>query len=179
MDDKESFKKDQEAYRLRILQEKYKPYLSRQGKGRGGIFTTTTRGNLLGINVKGRKIRDKTYDFRFDVRNTVRTALVDLQLFIETANDKDIDEVINRDTLEPILEALLDHDHEPNSTRTIISYLLIETGLHYLSRMNRNYITQNQQRIIDDAIELSKQLTAFLLPETERNLFSWSEGRKL
>jgi hypothetical protein len=62
--------------------EEYKSHLNRKG----GIFTAKTRGNLLGISTKGRKSRYKDYDFCYDVRNQVKAALVDLKLFLETAN---------------------------------------------------------------------------------------------
>jgi hypothetical protein len=166
LSDEELFKKDQRAYWLRRLREKYKPYLTRQGRGKGGIFTTTMRGNLLGIAVKGRKKRDNTYDFRYDVRNTVRTALVDLELFIETANQKDVDIVINEENLSSLVHALLNRSAQ-GFERAIIAQMLAECSLEYLVRKSK-YVTKSQKQIMEDAIETSKQLTLLLIPENER-----------
>ena len=38
---------------------------------------------------QGRKIRAKDYDFRYDVKNQVKAALVDLELFLEAADTDD------------------------------------------------------------------------------------------
>jgi hypothetical protein len=168
--DEELHKKDPEAYWLRRLKEKYEPYLSRQDKGKGGIFSTTTRGHLLGITVKGRKIRGKTYDFRYDVRKTVRTALVDLQLFIETASEKDLNEVLNRETLQGVVFALLcppRYRSIESGSRAKLAYLFVESGLNYFTE-NSKYIIENQKRLMKDAIDSSRQLTLLEVPEEER-----------
>lgn len=181
MDDKKSkereelelFEKDQEAYWLRRLQEKYQKLYQHQNYARkGGFFVTKRRKQLLGIF--GKTARDrKKYNFWYDVRETVKTALVDLQLFIETANDADVNIVLNRETFGEIISALLPYHSEENGLRAKLAQMLAESGLEYLRHQSK-YVTKSQWQIFDDAIEASKQLTILLLPEKEKGSFSWN-----
>jgi hypothetical protein len=174
MSDEELFKKNHKAYWLRRLQEKYKPYLARKNKRTGGIFTSTTCGNLLGLTVKGRKKRVKTYDFWYDARKSVKTALTDLQLFIETEDVRgrdDVDKVLNRETLANFVEVLLNpprYRSGGRSSRAKLAQLFVEYGLNYFREESR-YITKSQMEIMEHAIDASRQLTLLEVPEKERD----------
>jgi hypothetical protein len=157
---------------LKRTQEKYLQLYEKadhQGyNAQGGIFTKKKRQQLLGLY--GQSGRDRTkYDFWYNTRKYVETALIDLRLFIETSDKDDVNKVITEKALDPIFRELLNtHVYEPDSTRAKIAQSLIDIGFRYLQWMNRNIITDNQKQIIFDANQLSKQLTAFLLPESER-----------
>lgn len=90
---------------------------------------------------------------------------------METANDKDLNQVINLDTLRPLVDFILTTGTKPNSEKAKIAQLFVETGFYYLQYNNRTFVTSSQEREIDDAINLSKQFTALLLPEPERRYY--------
>jgi len=157
------------------LVEKYKLHLNRKG----GIFTTKTRGNLLGISVKGRKIRDQNYDFRYDLRNQVKTALVDLELFLEAADVDDVDEIITKETLKPVVKALL-----PNNVASLmiaeIAQMFIEASFEYLTTayMDINYPLLYDE-IVKKALELSDLLVGqYAAIPYRRDSIYIKEGKK-
>jgi len=156
----------------KLLQDKFRRlYKHPDFGGRGGFFRTSKRKQLLGLSRKTG--RDRTMaDFRYKVREQVKTALIDLQLFIQTAGDKDIDMVLNRETLEPILDVLfyrsVQESPKQGAEKAKIAQLLVKYGLEYLRKSTTLVITSSQQRMVDDAIDLSKQLAVLLLPENER-----------
>jgi hypothetical protein len=156
--------------RQKRYQELYKhPNYARSG----GVFRPKKRKQLLGIY--GKAGRDRTnYNFWYDVREMVKTALIDLQLFMETANQKDVDAVINQESLNGFVNTLFDHSAQ-GFERAIVAQMFVECGLQYL-RSKSKFITKNQNQILDDSIETSKQLTLFLIPENQRNKvkFFWT-----
>ena len=157
----------------KLLQDKFRRlYKHPDFGGRGGFFRTSKRKQLLGLSRKTG--RDRTMaDFRYKVREQVKTALIDLQLFIQTADEKDVEMVLNRESLELVIRALLFHYslQEPpkqGTEKAKIAQLLIEVGFEYLRKSTIQVTTSSQQRMVDDAIDLSKQLAVLLLPESER-----------
>lgn len=167
MDDKES--------RIKFLQDKYRRLYNHPEYARsGGFFRTKRRKQLLDISGKSGRDRSKS-DFWYDVRETVKTALIDLELFIDTARDKDLNAVLTKDSLNGIVSALL-FPGEQNSTKSRIAYLFVRFGLQYL-RDSTKYLTKKQKKEINDAIELSQQLTMLHLSDSERPSFYYSGGR--
>jgi len=157
----------------KLLQDEFRRlYKHSDFGGRGGFFRTSKRKQLLGL--KGKTGRDRTKaDFRYKVRETVKTALIDLQLFIQTAGDKDVDMVLNREALEPVIRALLfptsvQEPPKQGYEQAKIAQLLVEVGFEYLRKSTVMVSTSSQERKIDNCIRLSKQLTLLLLPENER-----------
>jgi hypothetical protein len=162
------------AERLPFLQKKYKQRYEHPDYARqGGFLKTKKRKQLLGIFGQAGRDRKK-YDFWHDVRQTVKTALIDLELFIETADDNDVNTAVNKETLGEVILALL-YNAKADSARARIAQLCAEHGLRYLRDISK-YITQSQKRTIEDAIGLSKQLTILLLPDKERDDFFYSGG---
>lgn len=138
---------------------------------KGGLFTAPTRKRLLHIKRKAGRDR-KNANFWYDVRETTKTGLIDLQLFLETADDKNVHRVLNRETLKPILDVLFYRSvQEPpkqGAEKAKIAQLLVKYGLEYLQKSTTLVTTSSQQRMVDDAIDLSKQLAVLLLPESDR-----------
>jgi hypothetical protein len=158
----------EENRRKRKLIAKFSPYL----KNDGGIFTFRKRGQLLGMEgLPGRKKTGKNEktaenEFWYNTRRYVKNALIDLRLFVEVAGRKNVNQVITRDSLKPIVEALLWYpivDHaEPNVNLAEIAQLLIEEGFGYLCGMfqfdSEHSISSSMRRTIADAIDGSKHL---------------------
>ena len=140
------------------MREKYRPFIDRDG----GIFTASKRRRLLRYSPGRRGYSEEDATFRYDVRRFVKQALVDLELFIEVADKKDMDKVLNSETLRPIVEALLWHpvveQAEPDLTRAEIAQSFIQAGFDYLSSMKIHEIPSLHQRVISEAIELSHLL---------------------
>lgn len=101
-----------------------------------------------------------------DRRNAVERALIDLRLFVEVAGRKNVNQVITRDSLKPIVEVLLWYPivdrTEPNVNLAEIAQMLIEEGFGYLRGMfqfgSEHSISSSMQRTIADAIDGSKHL---------------------
>jgi hypothetical protein len=136
-----------------------------------GIFTTKTRKRLSGtLGLSGRDRTKK--DFWFDRRKEVKAALVDLQLFIEAADEDQANQVINRDALEPIVSALFQEPAalglvDPSQKlehpqlyleRAKIAQLFIQRGFEYLGNMNLSVMTLSHKRTFDEALDLGEFL---------------------
>jgi hypothetical protein len=161
MDDKTEVQKLREKYGQKYVK------IDKAGFNASGLFVEATRNKLLELKDS---IGVRQYRFWHKNRKRVKTALIDLQLFIETASEDDIDKVINRENMYSILNALLQRSYpvKPDSTKSKLAQLFIETGFSYLRHVNRDFVSDLQHRSIDDAIQLSKQLTLLTLPEDER-----------
>lgn len=101
----------------------------------GGIFWGKTRERIMtkrGLSGRSRAINT----FWYRQRENVKTALIDLQLFIEMAGKDQVNQVVTRETLKPVVEALLSKPIEDRAkaelTRAEIAQLFIETGFNYL-----------------------------------------------
>lgn len=140
------------------LLAKFKPFIARAG---GGIFTRITRERLLGIRVESGRDRTKN-DFWYDVRNKVKNALVDLELFIQTASKSQVVRVITKETFEPVVEALLRdtfyQNPKPDANKAEIACMLIQQSFDYLKANAGKSITLSHERSINEAIDLSRYL---------------------
>jgi len=165
---------EMEHHWMEVRQKKYRDLYGNEKCSRsGGIFGWKRRQQLLGLVGKsgGRGgvkegERNTIYDFWYRVRETVKTALIDLQLFIETASDKDANLVLNKDSLESLVHALL-YQPKEDTMKVKIAQMFAEQGLGYL-RHKSQFITQSQMDSIDETIEMTKQLTVMELPENQR-----------
>jgi hypothetical protein len=163
---------------LKYLQKKYRRlYKTSDYYARGGLFNRKKRQQLLGLYGKSGRDRKK-YDFWQDIRDYVRSGLIDFQLFNDASDDKDVDMVLNRESLKPVLHALLFPEslQEPpkkGTEKVKIAQLLVEIGLDYLGRMTNPLIPSMTTRV-ENAIDLSKELALMLLPENERESIIWS-----
>jgi hypothetical protein len=171
MDDKQEFQKHfQEQYRQLY---KHPDYFSK-----GGIFKKKRRKQLLGIlgkSGRNRPLEGKSKNsFWYDVRETVRNGLIDLQLFVETADDKNVNSVMNKETLSPLVYAFLNHsrlyhNNKEDSSKAKVAQMLVEYGLDYLK--NSKYVYPNQRQAINETIDLSKQITILFLTDKEKDSF--------
>jgi hypothetical protein len=127
----------------------------------GGIFTNSTRQKLFtkkGISGRGRT--KNTFWYR--QRENVRTALVDLQLFIELSGKSDIDQVITKDSLKPIIGSLLlgvaVFNESPDKNKAEVAEMLIRLGFDYFEQKAGENITLSHQRTVNEATDLSYYL---------------------
>ena len=116
----------------------------------GGIFDWKTRHRLLGFT---RKVgRDKkNANFWYDVRETVKTALIDLQLFIETAEDENVAKVLTKETMEAIVQALFTAQNRNNprliAHKVKIARFFAESGLEYLLQNSKSRTEEQLQQL--------------------------------
>lgn len=86
-------------YRRKLSKEDHKNIVRKYKQHRdanGGIFVSRTRRRLLGIkDEKSGLFREDTSDFWLDVRSNVKTALTDLQLICEVANQDQLKEMFS------------------------------------------------------------------------------------
>lgn len=88
-----------------------------------------------------------------------------------------MNEVINEKTLHTIVHALFwsksqDSTEVPDSTSAEIANLFIYRGFEYLRLMNQRTddLTDIQDRIINDALQVSGQLTKVIVRSTNTNI---------
>lgn len=175
---------DIERNRIEHRQKKYRELYGYDFSGTG-IFVKKKRKQLLSIEAKsGGKTSSKNdrerktiANFWYDVRENAKTGLIDLQLFAETVSDKDSNQVLNVDTLTPVIDAFLDRN-KTDSARAMVAYMLIERSYQYLSALSHSYLMPAQERQIEDAINLAKQLTLLVLPQDKRGSFLLNGGRQ-
>jgi hypothetical protein len=166
----------------KYLQEKYAQlYKHPDYYSNGGIFKKKKRKQLLGFLRKTGRDRpletlqgSKKASFWYDTRESVRNGLIDLQLFIETADDKNINRVINEESLAPIVQSIftpfkLHYNLNDDGTKAKIALMLAENGLRYLSSLK--WVAGGQRKAIDEIIGLSKLIAVSQLPENERDAF--------
>ena len=129
-------------------------------KGEGGIFTRKTRQRLTGVLGLSGRNRTKN-DFWYDQREKVKRALIDLELFIRCADKDQVNQVLTRDTLLPIVVWLFMKPTvaEPDVIRSDIADLFIHNSFSYL-RNQIPHMTLSHDRTIREATDLS---TYFLL----------------
>jgi len=161
MDNKTEVLKLREKYRQQYVN------LDKTGFNASGLFVEATRNKLLDMKDSS---GGRQYRFWHKNRKRIKTALIDLQLFLEIANEKNVNQVFNEETLQPFVGALL-YRYKYNSTKSKIAQLFIEIGFSYLYHANRGVLTPSQRRAIEDASSLSKQLTFLTLPEEEREKY--------
>jgi len=144
--------KDHEKKRLL---HKYQEHLERAP---GGIFTKQTRERLLGL---ARPYGGGTTLSNFWNRTTtyVENALVDLALFIETAEMEKVDEAITTESLRPIFNALLWAGVFKNRNRAEIAQLFIQEGFQFLQGSLLKELSEIHKRSILEAIDLSRILS--------------------
>jgi hypothetical protein len=100
----------------KLLLAKYKNHRDQHG----GIFTPTTRRRLMGVKeANAKELKPDTADFWYDVKNTVRNGLSDMQLVSEITDNerqeelfgvvkpKDTDENLARASLADVLRTIL------------------------------------------------------------------------
>lgn len=159
--------------------DRYKPYVATADSG---IFGKEARKKILGMRriwggrggEKGDKgkIRADINTFWYRTRNQVKTALKDLELFIEFADEKNVNQAVTVETLEPVVNSLLRTPifdvHPPAPNRAEIARLFIDAGLDYLREKKPKHITGSHQETIEQAIDLVNYLVEMFKPEEER-----------
>jgi len=140
---------------------------------KGGIFTQSKRKKIMGT--KGIAGRDsKKADFWQDVRDHVRAALLDLQLFLTFASDSDINLVMTIENLYPIIHGLIPTRGVARVQRELrkaeIAHAFIDKGFHYLYYASTPAsITLSHKRTVNEALDLANYLSQSFKPEKERD----------
>jgi hypothetical protein len=88
---------------------------------------------------------------------------MDLELFIETADKNQLDQVLTRESLEPVIASLFQgfiaySETEPDRNRADIADMLILLGFRYLKEKTKSGITLSHERTISEAVDLSDYL---------------------
>jgi hypothetical protein len=141
----------------------------------GGIFTKPTGKKLLGLKeIPGKDI--KKSKFWCQQREKTRAALVDLEVFLETAGEENISQVFTNESLEPIIVALLfnsmtlDKTIDPGNKRNNadIARMLIKWAFESLSEMAPDLMTLPHQQAKEAAIDLANFLAESFKPKNEQ-----------
>jgi hypothetical protein len=135
--------------------------------GGGGIFRSKARKRLVGLLPVSGRNRTKN-QFWYDQRERVKRALMDLELFILCAEPASKEQVINDETIKPILQALLDssQDTEFNKIKAEIAYNMVYLGFSYLRDIEYEDLTLSYERTIEEAIDLADYLSK-IIPVSE------------
>ena len=162
---------DEDKYKAKI--DKYKRYVA---TACSGIFSGKTRKKLVGEKrIWGGKEGNKKTDvntFWYRTRNQVKTALNDLEFFVEFAGENNVNQAVTAETLEPVVSSLLrtpiSDAHPPDLNRAEIAKLFVNVGLEYLREKKPRHITSSHQETMDQAIDLVNYLVEMFKPEEER-----------
>ena len=87
----------------------------------------------------------------------MKNALVDLNLFVSTADKSQVNQVINSETLVPVVRALLDA-RKADLTKAEIACLFINEGFSYLQSTSGGNMTLAHVRSIEEATDLANYL---------------------
>ena len=145
----------------KIRTKKGTPFLDMSG----GIFTPKTRKKILGIT-KQPEPGMSANQFWYKRRLQVERALIDLMLFIEVSGKDNINQVITRESLDPLIRSLLWtqlFEEGPDKNQAEIAQLLVEQGFNYLEGMFHSsdpHLPRSSQRTIEEAVDLSKYLVS-------------------
>lgn len=119
---------------------------------------------MLGLPV-GRSLavegRIATADFWYDVRQDVKLALTDLELFLRVAELKQVDQVLNANSFQPVLETLFwgkAISDFSSVDRAKLAHLSIRWGFEYLREKAGRQMTKSHARTLEEAIDLSEFL---------------------
>ena len=144
-------------FKKQQLLDKYQEHLA---QAQGGIFTKKGRERLLGIARKYGGDESRTLSTFWNRTTTyVENALVDLDLFIQTAEKKRFDKVISAESLRPIVQDLFWAGERNDKNRAEIAQLFIQMGFHYLESSLLHSLSQVHQRSISEAVDLSRILS--------------------
>lgn len=177
---------DYEIHLMEKWQEKYRKLYGIDFSG-SGIFVKKKRKQLLGLKAKsgGKTSSEEEHErktlanFWYDVRESIKYGLVDLQLFIETSGEENINRVLNSERLEPIFKILFEKHAPENmeyvSNRAKVAHMLVKCCLEYLRFASKPYLRRKEDQEINDSIELSQQLMFNLLTDKEKHSTVWKE----
>jgi hypothetical protein len=138
-----------------------------------GTFTKSKREKIMGTKgVSGRDVRKA--DFWQDVRDHIRAALLDIQLFLTFASESDKSLVMTVENLYPIIHGLMFKRNVATVERDLrkaeIAHVFIDKGFHYLAYASTQAsLTLSHKRTINEALDLANYLVQSFKPEKERN----------
>jgi hypothetical protein len=133
---------------------------------RGGIFRSSSRDRLLGITKSygGRYANNILINFTNRITEYVKTALLDLELFVETMEKSKVSKAINAETVSPFLNTYFQIGKrdltEKDYVKAEVARLMIQSAFEYLSWPNIELkpIPDYEKKIVDNALDLSNNL---------------------
>ena len=153
-----------------VLRRKYKNYLDNEG----GIFASDKRRRLLKYSPGRKGHNQPTSGFRYDTRRFVKQALIDLALFIDTAEKRDFNKAFNVDTLNFLVEELfwnpILREEKADPNRAQIAELFISYGYNYLKSNTPDQLSRSEIDTISRAMSYSAHLTRSI-GSSNRHLF--------
>jgi hypothetical protein len=156
---------DTERENKERIDEMRKWYVGRQG----GIFTQKTREKMItkeGISESS----PARNTFWYRQRENVKTALLDLYLFLKEAGEDNVKQVFTEETLAPMISSLLETNYHgaPELRKAEISRLFILYGFNYLHKKYLNNLTVSHKNTIHTAVDLADYLAELLKPFEKR-----------
>ncbi len=131
---------------------------------KGGIFSYVSRRRMLGSKLSKRYRTENI--FWSEMAKYLKPALLDLELFATKAENKFVDETLNRDTMEPVIRALLPiSDPKPDKVKAELAQSFIMIGFEYLLHWQVNPESRHPRllrKTIEDAEEFSNSLVQLL-----------------
>jgi len=153
-------------YRRKLSKEDHKNIVRKYKQHRdanGGIFVSRTRRRLLGIkDEKSGLFREDTSDFWLDVRSNVKTALTDLQLICEVANQDQLKEMFS------VIPYSLRKSEPTKASLANVIEALFHTLIHYKRDKDGLKPIFDQKNIIWKA-ELSNEIVQKSLEFYDKN----------
>jgi len=148
----------------RIPEKTMKKFDTHAKSQASGLFTNKVRKQLL---TQPHSRGHSKSMFWYRIRNQVRSALVDLEMFTALANRHNVDQVMTTETVGPIVKTLLYHTFpDPDRSRALIAELFIAEGFAYLRR-NCDVGTSANEQAIDIALNVANYLATHLRENTE------------
>jgi hypothetical protein len=153
--------------------EKFSAYVPMKG----GVFTPATRRRLLKYSPGRDGQSQSERDFRLRMRRSVKSALKDFELFLATAEQKDVKKVMTEEALRPFVDALLWYPfvdsgkpkpknsprRKPDDVMARVANMMIHRGFDYLGKMKPDLAILSGDQI-DKALVLSDTLAGMYLP---------------
>jgi len=131
---------------------------------KGGIFSHVSRRRMLGSKLSKRYRTENI--FWSEMAKYLKPALLDLELFATKAENKFVDEALNRDTMEPVIRALLPiSDPKPDKVKAELAQSFIMIGFEYLLHWPVNPESgypEPLRKSIENAEEISNYLVKLL-----------------
>lgn len=145
----------------------------------GGIFQKKTRGRILTKEGLTESSPAKNV-FWYRHRENVKTALIDLQLFLEEAGENHVKQVMTEESLFPLMESLFSTPFlaHPELRKAKIARLFIQAGFKYFEKIYYGNITMSHANTMAEANNLADYLAEPMKKRAEPIKYKFLEHEK-